>query len=186
MMEIPIRHGAATLRAALWLVASLALSPPVLARDRPGTPNQVSVESCSFPDRKPRVCLTFSNTASEEVTFEIEATLDGRPVDPSTLGKGCRLPATDLPGPARWSCEAGFGRATNFKTAELRYATRDGKPEGNPFTSSQGRLLGTTPPQGVSFSKVRANAQHCFRVRARRTDNDVVSLRWSNWACART
>jgi hypothetical protein len=54
---------------------------PADARDRPGTPNNVTVFSCGRVDiEPPAICAQFDNTAKEPVLFDVELTVNGTPV----------------------------------------------------------------------------------------------------------
>lgn len=196
---------------ALCAVALTLTACSVTARDRPGTPNGEKAFACGDPfNQAPAMCVEVNNTASEPVKFETEVTLNGAPVEPGALGGDVeclyremqlsaeemkRLPYTRTPAggyivypppsvPYR-SCEAAqslMSRTISFKngkemvptSAIARYRTGEFNRE---------TRLGV-PPQGVRLRNVAPLSNYCFRFRTRRISDEVVSERWSNWACA--
>jgi len=111
------------------------------------------------------MCLSFANTAAEVVRIEIEATQDGFPIDPATLRRGCII-ETVASIPPRL-CDDGGAISTGRSGLASRSGARGG------------------PTYGMQFSRVREGWTYCFRLRARRVDNSVVSEKWSNWTCAK-
>ncbi|HEX8416880.1 MAG TPA: hypothetical protein VF641_04680 [Methylobacterium sp.] len=138
---------------------------PAAARDRPGTPNFVRTFPCKGADAKRAICVSFANTATEVVRIELEATQDGFAVDPRQLGRGC-ITGDDGRVPPRL-CDDGDAIATGRSGHAIRPGARAG------------------PTYGMRFNKVTAGWTYCFRLRARRVDNQVVSDIWSAWSCAK-
>lgn len=146
------------------VTAAGVVATPAEARDRPGTPNNEKAYACgNHLAQLPQICVEFYNTASERVTFETEVTRDGVPLPPGTLATLC---------PRQFSCHVGlalaggrFGIATEGRTGS-------------------GSGLNYVWPEGFIVKDVEPRVEHCFRFRARRVSDQVVSERWSNWACA--
>jgi hypothetical protein len=174
--------------------AAMLLATAV-ASARPGTPNNERAWECYLPspppglsgyvtlvstgaptkrqyDGPPQVCVVFTNTATEEVRFEVELKENGRPVGKiGTGGVGCiffkdpinaqRLSATN--------CAA----AHNFGGYRVPTTHAVDGPQ-------------TSGSQAAIFGKVSFDTEYCFRFRARDASNEMVSLKWSNWTCVRT
>jgi hypothetical protein len=82
------RPGRAAATAFVLAGAAMLAAAPASARDRPGTPNGEALGSCSLdPTQKPSLCLSFYNTAHEDVRIEMEPCRTT--VFPSTLRKSC-------------------------------------------------------------------------------------------------
>lgn len=174
---------------ALWAltVATCVVmaSSTLWARDRPGTPNNERAWQCNRPlSQPPAVCVEFNNTASEDVQFDIEFTVDGvKVVD-------LRPHATDIPKGSRTASRNCIGcqpflnfpehsgeAVQNFNGLHALAKGRTGSDSGRGYP---------LPPQGLMIPKLEYGSTYCFRFKARRESDDVVSEQWSNWACANT
>ena len=179
--RIPIIMGSLT---------AFALVAPGTLLARPGTPNNERAWACNRPlAEPPAVCAVFNNTATEEVTFDIEFTVNGTKVvdnrpkadcvrtsrnakNSPCFGAGCQ-PQKDLPD---YYCEA----ASSFNL-DYQHATRArGK------TGSHNANGDPIPQQGLKIAKLDYDSTYCFRMKARRVSDSLVSELWSNWACAKT
>ena len=152
-----------------WLLpavlAGLALTRPAEARDRPGTPNQEQLTVCGTPAPwyRPVLCGRFDNSASEKIRVEIEETRNGVPYPVNVSAINCsNMPTSRNPnGTYTPSGEEGCYTPASILSRKDYYY-----------------VFNTGP---VDF-----NTQYCVRFRARRTSDDVVSEKWSNYACAQT
>ncbi|GEM_PF-6349890 len=157
---------------AAFVLVNAALVQPAVARDRPGTPNQQSLSVCAWlgPQYHPLLCGIFHNTASEEVRFEMEATRNGAPysIDPAAMtcnpNGGRKVPGGNGIYAQDEIC---------YHPAESYHRDKDVNHGGIdwPYTF---------------VNAADFNTAYCVRFRARRTSDQVVSERWSNWACTRT
>ncbi len=150
---------------ALMVVVMIVLHQPLVARDRPGTPNVVTADRCDFDpfDYLPRLCGSFDVTATEENRTEVEVTRNGAPVALNANQVFCPNERA-----ACWSFQAIF-----------KNTTRD-LPVIGP--KSQGGATVIT----YGWKDLDFGTQYCFHFRARRTSDQVVSELWSAWACAKT
>jgi hypothetical protein len=181
--------------------AAIALAVPTVAfADRPGTPNGESAHQCNGLGDFPQVCVTFNNTATELVGFDIEFTADGVKIDgaaddhphrrptpghrpqavdiyerpwssPHCLGPGCQArQPLEIFSPARRS---------------FMYGSLSGeKAEGRTGDNDKNDMY--IPPRGFRVVNLDYGVTYCFRFKARRMSDDMVSENWSNWACATT
>ena len=153
--------------------AVLALGSPAAA-DRPGTPNNQKASPCyNSVTQRPAVCVEFYNTATERVTFDIEFGVGDR------MWSGPRPNATCLT-QGNYNCNAaanfgggGWNAIAEGRTGETEY-DRDGRP------------VGAHLPQGFRVEDLEYETRYCFRFKARRVSDDMVSEVWSGWACAET
>jgi hypothetical protein len=241
--------GTRVLTTGVALLVLALIAEPAVARDRPGTPNNVKVYACGIQRLEPpAICAQFNNTAAESVRFDIEATVNGSPAPRgafqgygrhwSDVGKAnsatvprqskveCLNTTSPLsPDEKRYfsqcrqnpsaytksecdkrfqirlapshECEAasslvhgsmpGRGRpGTAGKTWDYVYSKRKSAflPAyllGQNKDVIQRRIM----PQGFRINDVEPYSTWCFRFRARRVSDQVVSQLWSNWACAK-
>jgi hypothetical protein len=173
--------------AALVLASVLVTSHAASARDRPGTPNNEKAYTCGdYLAALPAVCVEFDNTASEKVGFDIEMTVNGEKVSegrphatcfgiPNAPKSGCINCGIQYQGGPNYNCEA----ATNFNQGS-----------GSAFATGRSRIDQvdgrTVLPQGFRLNDLEYDTAYCFRFKARRASDGVVSELWSNWACAQT
>jgi len=158
-------------RRAVWLIAlagAVACSAwPALARDRPGTPWGVYATVC--PDRvspnnsPPSICVQFLNTATEEVTFAAEWTIDGE-VQGEPVGSRLSVNCLEELRLVALECHAA-NSMNEFHMPPAKASLRK--------------------PQGIRFSGVAYGVQYCFRFKA--VDEDgVISEEWSQNVCVQT
>jgi hypothetical protein len=146
---------------------AVAAASPALARDRPGTPNDVYAARC--PDSvRPNVgpgdiCVQLHNTATESVKFAAEWTINGELQNDPV---GAKLHVTCL---------------NSFLVPNLHCnaAIAMGYPE------QMAMLASVTVPQGIRFSGLAYDVQYCFRFEAIDADG-VVSEIWSERVCVQT
>jgi hypothetical protein len=121
-------------------------------------------------DGRPQVCVTFVNTATEDVRFEAEITANGEPVGRIGTAINCLFShaGTLLALFNSENCTA----SENF--AGMLVTTH--RVNGNRSTGSQ----------TAAFLQVAFDTEYCFRFRARDASNDMVSENWTNWTCAHT
>jgi hypothetical protein len=150
------------------VLAGLAtLTNPAAARDRPGTPNEVSVGECRLDLYNkyavtPRICVKFQNTATEEVTFAVDWMMNGE-------GQSEKLSRHEV---TCWTKDAVLH--------DCSAAVMIGQRSGNAFTTDR------TSPQGLIISKNLAfDTNYCFRFEAIDEDG-ITSEIWSAWACVHT
>jgi hypothetical protein len=184
-----------------------ALSSLVSAADawgRPGTPNPVNVDPCfrrylGLPAGNlglPALCVTFRNTATQEVRFDIEMSGKGRLGRPSDSRVDCLIPADA--GPVfPYQCTAGYnlmGSRVTTRAAPSDWlavlnavAVTPFVDAGMPLVQDLYRRLAETDPewQGFYVADLDWDTEYCFRIRARDT-SDTVSEMWSRWECERT
>jgi hypothetical protein len=170
---------------ALAAAAAVLAAPAIAFADRPGTPSGERAWQCNGASEPPAVCVEFNNTATEPVRFDIEFTVDG-----VSVGEN-RPRATDLPDshPARRHCigcepfkdlpDHISGAAQNFNYGSDRYAPMEGR------TGSLNRFGDPIPTYGFKVVGLEYDSDYCFRLKARRASDAVVSENWSNWTCAR-
>lgn len=152
------------------LLLAIALSAmPWPAEARPGTPVSVVLADCTgYPYQgsgrqfidAPAVCVTFTNTAPERVRFEYELTINDLPASTRGLTAHCRVMPM-VCGPA--------------------ISALNGRGDYTERTSDRPNWGDT----GFLLVELDYGTRYCLRVRTR-DDDDMVSLRWSNWACVRT
>jgi hypothetical protein len=133
---------------------------PSAARDRPGTPNNVVAGQCWRPNSsgKPFACLFFNNTASEPVVFEPEATANGQPYKGS------------------------YSQCENINLLDGHVCAQQFVAAGGWVSSYDGGKH----ELAVNVRDLEFDTQYCFRLRARRLSDGVVSEQWSNWSCEHT
>ena len=152
---------------ALLFAAGLLADTPVVARDRPGTPNEVEVllPPVNYYAKRPILLVTFHNTASEDVSFWVEWTANGEPRPPSFGPEFIECPVREA---TTYWCARDFLRVE-----------RGGKLQ----------ALSQTDQRDVPFafyvSDVDFGIDYCFRLMAQDTDG-VISETWSGWACRKT
>ena len=161
------------------LASPLIMSDVADARDRPGTPNNEKAYRCNDVLRTaPAVCVEFDNTASEPVRFDIEFTVNGTKVDDGRPPAKC----TRAGGPRKYqkpltNCEA----ATHFNQGSGRGYAVVGRT-----SIDTDRFGNTVLPQAFRLNDLEYDSTYCFRFKARRVSDQVVSETWSNWVCAQT
>jgi hypothetical protein len=172
------RRTAALAPVFLALLASLFLTQPAQARDRPGTPNGGSAGYCANPLREePAMCVEFRNTATEKVGFLMEWTENGTLMPSDLSGRSeCRMRSAQ-----DYDCRAlhnWFNGHTDFKQAdkfsELINPTTSGK-----FKDDHNVI------QGFRLKGLLYDSEYCFRFMA----VDMYGVRsgaWSGFTCART
>jgi hypothetical protein len=201
------RATSALIIAGLTMMA-VTMAPTPAVADRPGTPNAERAYECwGFYTvekqwaQRPAICVEFTNTASELVKFDIGTSLNGATLPNGAMRDkaGCMVPAT-----TKYTCIAGFN------LAGVNIGTQTGHPFnwnaltlvvpgvqigagmtyllGNDeikrlFTEQKG---GDIARQGFLVKDLEWDANYCFRFKARRMSDDMVSEQWSNWACAHT
>jgi len=178
------------------LTAFLAFAPDAAeARDRPGTPNNLTSSPCKSSNGSPAVCIEFANTASERVYFESELTINGQlaaerpeadcverrtpPTKPRICVGGAEVCAIQQARNVQSACHAGRsfnGRRTGDEA--------EGKT-GEFYESDTGRLY-VHPEEAFKIVNLDYETEYCVRFRARRVSDQVVSASWSNWSCATT
>jgi hypothetical protein len=175
------------------LLALIAAARPALA-DRPGTPWKEKAYAC-FHYRTPAICAQFSNTATEDVTFDVETTINGTPVaawDVLKLNRDMRIDCDDDASQSGtiscaqihtnlWTSspdEFPTGTGANHKTTE---PVCDASGDCSADFNGRGPHI---PPLGFDIYPVEPGSRWCFRFKARRVSDRVVSKEWSNWACA--
>lgn len=176
-----IRSFYARLLLTVVLVGGVSAPGPAGARDRPGTPNQEALFVCGYKFLyTPTLCGIFHNTATEVVKIEMEMTRNGTPFAYN---------------PERLDCR----NITNRVHQNTAVLNRGGAPAAVPgvhFTTDEicfelSRTYGRKkddPDYGYIFELENADfsAQYCARFRARRASDQVVSEKWSNYACVQT
>jgi hypothetical protein len=162
-MPLPAFRRTVTL--ASVALALVAIAEHAEARDRPGTPNEVWVGVPERPlDRKPRLLVTFRNTASEKVHFWVEWTHDGE-AQPSDFRE-----RASCPGP---------GVEVRVCAQPYLFAPGPGTMRGQPTTDTREHAF------ALYVNDVDFDAEYCFRFMAQDEDG-VISEIWSAWACTRT
>jgi hypothetical protein len=186
--------------------AAIALAVPTVAlADRPGTPNGESAHICNSLNDLPQVCVVFNNTATEEVRFDVDFTVDGVSVtgahEDRNTSPDHRPEATDLQkrpdfkpnchgnDPRVQYCpayEAAQHWIPNYRSDAVgAFMYGRGKPtEGR--TGDKDDNDEVIRPEGFRVIGLDYGVTYCFRFKARRTSDDMVSEIWSNWACATT
>jgi interferon-alpha/beta receptor-like fibronectin type III protein len=166
------------------------------ARDRPGSPNKLSVEACgisppvSTRPSGPAICVQFSNTADEEVRFEYEFTANGVPVPKPDWTK----PNIPREGYSWVDCIGRDGLTNEKRRPRILPYGCVGADDFNGYDST---ALGRTNidkerdgviarPQFMRIRNLDFETQYCIRVRSRTADSEVVSAIWSNWGCLTT
>jgi len=179
-------------------VASLAAfaglpSTDVVARDRPGTPSLAATWVCDPRAGSLSVCTMFSNTATERVFFEAELTVNG--ITPAERPKAIclgRVPPPKCNLQDKFACPRELERQQAPKTACHAARSFNGRSPGDEVegrTTRNGEERPWLKPilgEGVQLTQLEHDTEYCFRFRARRTEDGVVSEKWSNWACATT
>ncbi len=179
-------------------VASLAAlaglpSSDVVARDRPGTPNLERAWVCDPRAGSLSVCAIFDNTATERVFFETEFKINGvAPAErPQAICLG-RVPPPKCDLEDKFACPRELERQQAPKTACHAARSFNGRTPGDDV---EGRTTGYYRPkpwlapvlsEGLQLTHLEHDTEYCFRFRARRTEDAVVSEKWSAWACATT
>jgi hypothetical protein len=152
--------------AGIALAATLA-PQPAFARDRPGTPNEVQVweREWSLAER-PRLQVSFRNTAKEKVHFWFEWTVNGEPQSKADLQPMLSCPDAN----------------TYFLICSLNYLAfpRQGGREAA-ASDTENREL----PYEILVKDAAFDTEYCFRFMAQDEDG-VHSEIWSAWACKRT
>lgn len=87
-MTLELKGWRAATAAGIAIVISLA-GQPASARDRPGTPNNLTLRDCGVDNNAESICGTFSNTATEDVVIELTITENGQPTSPGVV-LGCQ------------------------------------------------------------------------------------------------
>ena len=190
-----LKHSLSLLLGGLVLAGLWAAVNPASA-GRPGTPNNEKAYDCrNWLAYTPSICFEFYNTASEAVNFDIEMTVNGskavagrRPnagcmpeqqhnERTSTCTVGCtNTNPGGYHGPL-YRCEA----ASNFNNDASHAAVAKGRTRVD-HDGAGAPIL----PQGLMLKDLAYNTTYCFRLKARRRSDSMVSERWSNWACAKT
>ncbi|AZO28542.1 hypothetical protein EJ071_14830 [Mesorhizobium sp. M1B.F.Ca.ET.045.04.1.1] len=159
---MPLMSVLRTLVVGLTVMSCAVIATSASARDRPGTPTDPQI----YGGLGLGVTVIWKNTAGtvftiggirpELVGFEVEMTKNGNKYAP---------PISGLPR------EVG----ANWNPSFFEYHT----------TPNQ---LPTSPINIVGFTikEVDPNTKYCFRVRARRKSDDVVSANWSGTSCVTT
>jgi hypothetical protein len=160
---------------ALLAVMMIALQQPSVARDRPGAPKAITADNCSPDpfDYLPRICGTFTVTATEDNRTEVEITRNGAPFPLNAKQVFCPNQRVNC-----WDFTAVF-RNTGREVHPVAPAA--GVQGSTSFITQVGE---TVVPYG--WKDLDFGTQYCFHFRARRTSDQVVSEIWSAWACART
>jgi len=177
---------------ALSTIALMAVLAPTAseARDRPGTPNNERAYVCQSFNGSAAVCVNFDNTANEHVFFETEFTGNGVHVSPRPKAECLdRMPAPKNCKSNKLGCA--INTIQQMKMACHAGRSFLGRRSGD---ESWGRTGATNrddfflpyPPEGFRVANLEPGTEYCFRFRARRVSDDVVSQNWSNWACATT
>jgi len=178
------------------LAACLAF-PSAAFADRPGTPNEEHAGQCNLKlTEAPMVCVSFNNTASEPVVFDIEFTVDGVKVDgafdPTHPGPGQRPQAVNHDRPFNYPRSGCIGPGCvprqhyeNFSPQAVA-AFNGHSAVVNSRTGDRNDAGMAIPPQGFRIIRLDYGVTYCFRFKARRVSDDMVSAVWSNWACATT
>lgn len=148
---------------ALGLAAAVLTPSQAVARDRPGTPNDVRVSSWGAPLLSPpELLVSFRNTASEPVGFWIEWTKNGIKMASTLQGMTTRCAERTADGhyctAREWFIVTAHGHAL---------VTRNDRPE------------------GFVIADLEYDTRYCFRFTAVTAD-DVISEHWSAMACAQT
>ena len=141
--------------------AAIAAGPPATARDRPGTPDSLYGTRC--PDSNwtvttPSICVQLRNTASEDVVFIVEWTIDGE-IQGEPVRRALRVECLDSLWAVRLECDGAVSMQT-----------------GAPREMSQDRS------QGIRFSGLSYGSRYCFRFKAQDEDS-VESEEWSQNVC---
>jgi len=156
-------------------LTGFASTAPAEARDRPGTPNKEALYICGYPEPTfaPVLCGEFNNTATEVVRFEIDATRNGQPYawDPHTFScKNINIKRV-------YTTDAGGNVVpTGYFKPEGEICYTPNQTYGRKQNDPDYPYIFETPP-------VAWNTQFCIRLRARTASDDVVSEKWSNFAC---
>ncbi len=158
-------------------VCACVLVPALLeARDRPGTPNEIQVWSPRTLDRGPIVALMFHNTASEEVNFWVDWTINGQTHSNEDYW-------------SRVTCGVNYV-ALGYMTARHDISCTgqtEASPYGNQVVLRETYTKSDEPADQQHKLFVIGDAEwhtrYCFRVKARKKSNGVVSENWSEWQC---
>src|SRR5262249_31162158 len=158
----------------------LAMTSPALA-DRPGTPNNERATTCNYLTEKPMVCVSFNNTATELVTFDIQFTVDGVEVDGSYEqgqgpAQGRRPYATELQRPVEYHPRGCVGPGCVTAAALPNYlgdainVFMNGHPNHWAMgkTGEEAEYGSALPPEGFRIVDLDYGVTYCFRFKARR------------------
>lgn len=174
------------------LVALLAATQPASA-DRPGTPNNEKAYPCGVPENAvkggyPNVCVEFNNTASEPVRFDVETTLNGAPLAANRPKADCfhDEPIRGKRGQGCIGCEVGGFHGSIYGCEVATHYNSGGGPPAVGKTGDTRSNKSVVLPQGFVLRNLEYNSTYCFRLKARRVSDDMVSERWSNRVCATT
>jgi hypothetical protein len=147
-------------------VVGVVGSTSVEARDRPGTPVETEIWPCPGPGGRIDVCVRWTNTSGmvltplgmrrELVGFEVEMLKNGNKYGPSV---SCLAPEES----ACWN------------PAFKGYYTTPNQSPNSTINKVGFKILDADP-----------NTKYCFRLRARRQSDDVVSANWSGTTCVTT
>jgi hypothetical protein len=156
-----------TLTLASVVLATTLAAEQSIARDRPGTPNEVQVwQRESSLSERPRLQVSFRNTAKEKVHFWFEWTANGEPQSKADL-----RPMLSCPDPNTY----GLICSLNY----LAFPQQDGRERATSVADDRG------VPYEIIVKDVAFDTEYCFRFMAQDEDG-VISEIWSAWACRRT
>jgi hypothetical protein len=169
----------------LIVMSCMAIGTPASARDRPGTPTDPKIWQCEQP--KMAVCLQWTNTAKgrnlltnrhdEFVGFEIDMTKNGVKYGPKISCHAIFLKAVELADLTGHRIPACYTPGV----FEYHYYTPEDIPHG-PHDPPLGEAANDV---GFTF-EADPNTTYCFKVRARRKSDQVVSAVWSGTSCVTT
>ena len=119
-----------TLQRNAWLGIALGLvmaiggvaSEPAAARDRPGTPDRLTLRDCGVENDAETICGLFENSASEEVRIETNITEDNHATSPGVT-LGCQNQPLNNPGAMVIPC----GGQPQSRIGDLQFELRGAK-----------------------------------------------------------
>ncbi len=148
------------------VLATTIMADRAIARDRPGTPNEVQVwEREQSLAERPRLQVSFRSTASEKVHFWFEWTRNGEPQSKAEL-----KPQLSCPNPDTYAL-----------VCALNYLAFPGAGGERALSDSDQREA----PYEILVKDVEFDTEYCFRFMAQGEDGVIADI-WSAWACRRT
>lgn len=138
---------------------------PAEARDRPGTPSNVAVTDCgSYAfDTLPSLCVSFKNTASEKVKFDMEWAIFDRGYKQASLS------------PPGIHADCYPRTAEQHLCLALTAGIQSGGRKGS-YIQSGGKS------EGFIVKDLDWGKNYCFRFQSVNEDQ-VISENWSWWVC---
>lgn len=168
-----MRYLRTVLPAGLALVSFLA-SNPAAARDRPGTPIDQQMYVCfndgyrlpkSATAGPPAVCVEFTNTANEEVTFDLEISANG------------------VRQPSAWIDQH---VTFHYTASQMGNTVGNTMLKHSPVYVKRNEGKGHWRRESFGMVELAFDTLYCVQVRSRQKSGGIVSAGWSSGNCVRT